>query len=139
MKLVKEIKSKSGELHFKRWEILSTKWFNIYIHAIYKADEEEHLHDHPWDYTSIVLHGTFVEKQRANLIGEIAAYTYNHLHFGSIIKRKATTFHKILKLESDVIYTLFITSPKYRVWGYDVDNNWVDFETYRKNKNNEIH
>ena len=136
MKLVKEIKSKDGILHFKRWEILKTKWFNIYIHGIYKADEDLHLHNHPWDYKSFVLYGTFVEKERTTDLDKDVKYRYNHLHFGSFIKRKANTFHKILRLESEAVYTLFITNKSYNKWGYDVDNKFVDFETYRKNKNN---
>lgn len=45
--LIKEIKSKTGDLHFRRWRIIETPWFSIYVHGIYKADEEAHLHDHP--------------------------------------------------------------------------------------------
>ena len=40
MKLIKEIKSKSGEVHFRRWEILKTRWGSIWLHAIYKADQD---------------------------------------------------------------------------------------------------
>ena len=101
MKLVKEIKSKLGELHFKRWKLFSLKKYNVYLHAIYKADEDLYLHNHPWDYTSIILYGTFVEKVRSNNLGEIVKYRYNHLHFGSVVKRKSNIFHKIVRLENN--------------------------------------
>ena len=136
MKLVKEIKSKLGELHFKRWKLFSLKKYNVYLHAIYKADEDLYLHNHPWDYTSIILYGTFVEKVRSNNLGEIVKYRYNHLHFGSVVKRKSNIFHKIVRLESEVVYSLFITTKNHDTWGYDVDNKFVDSETFRKNKNN---
>lgn len=45
--LVKEIISKEGEVHFRRYRLLATPWFNIYIHNIRRSDEDIHMHDHP--------------------------------------------------------------------------------------------
>lgn len=50
--------------------------------------------------------------------------------------RKATRFHKILKLYKPVTYTLAIVGRRKRKWGYQTTNGWVDHITYRKNKNN---
>ena len=61
-KPVLEIKSSAGELHFRRWKILSTKWFNIYLHKLYKSDKDLYLHDHPWNYVSWILQGSLLEK-----------------------------------------------------------------------------
>ncbi len=133
MKLIKEIKSKEGELHFKRWQILSTPWFSIYIHGIYKADEDEHLHDHPWNYFSFILWGYFTE---------ISAMPYGNdqpketlMHPFSFVKRKAETFHKIKKLHSTSIYTLFIIGKRKRNWGYSYKGGWIENSEYRKLKN----
>jgi hypothetical protein len=38
-KWVKEIVSKDGKLHFKRFAILETDRFSIYIHRIYEGDK----------------------------------------------------------------------------------------------------
>ena len=62
MKLLKEIISKNGKVHFRRWNVLSTPWFSIYIHGIYEEDKEQHLHDHPWDFMSMVLKGSYSEQ-----------------------------------------------------------------------------
>ena len=59
--LVKEIKSKAGELHFRRWRFLETPWFGIYLHYIAKADEDKHPHDHPWSFVGIILWGGYEE------------------------------------------------------------------------------
>lgn len=48
--LVKEIVSKSGELHFRRFRLLELPWFRIYIHQILKADKDLYEHDHPWSF-----------------------------------------------------------------------------------------
>lgn len=126
-KLIKEIKSKEGILHFKRWELLKTPWFSIYFHGIYKADEDEHLHNHPWNYTSICVWGSFFELSE-NSVSLITPF--------NISRQKSSRFHKIWKLKSKSVYTLFFVSNRIEGdWGYLVDGKFVDHKTYRKLKN----
>ncbi len=126
MKLIKEIKSKSGEVHFRRWEILKTRWGSIWLHAIYKADQDKHLHNHPWDFKSIVLKGSYLEKTEKGIIKQ---------HPGKFNSRSGESYHKILELLSPVVYTLFFVSPTKREWGYKVDGKFIDHITYRELKN----
>ena len=123
--LRKEIISKKGELHFRRWGI-NAFIFGIYIHQIYKADEDKHLHDHPWDYMSLCLKGSFIEE------GEKIITVVKP---GSFIARKATRFHKIREMITTSANTLFITGPRRRVWGYDVNDVWIEGKNYHKIKN----
>lgn len=60
--LIKEIKSKLGILHFQRWRIVQTPWFSIYIHRIFREDEDQHCHSHPWSFVSFILNGSYTEK-----------------------------------------------------------------------------
>lgn len=148
--LIKEIRSKDGVLHFKRWRILETPWLNIYVHGIYKEDEEAHMHDHPWNYLSIVLRGYFSEKilnydvitayGKVSRDGKPREWKSRRLEEkvvgpSSFIYRKAETFHKITKLHSNSVYTLFFTGKRKREWGYDFNGHWLDNVTYRKMKN----
>ncbi len=126
MKLIKEIKSKSGEIHFKRWELIKTRWGSIWLHAIYKADVDKHLHNHPWDFRSIVLKGSYKELTQQGIQLQSP---------GKINVRDGSKYHKILELLSPVVYTLFFASTPKRQWGYDVDGRFVDHETYRELKN----
>jgi len=132
--LVKEIKSRDGELHFRRWRIIETPWFSIYVHGIYKADEDKHMHDHPWNYTSIVLRGFFSERipdpNRPNREECLV------LGPSKIVRRKAEQFHKIEQLHSPTVYTLFFTGRRRREWGYRTEHGWIDHKTYRKQKHN---
>lgn len=125
MKVIKEIISKSGKLHFRRWELLKTPWFSIWIHGIYAADEDLHLHNHPWDFKSIVLKGSYIEKTDKGFICQ---------SIGKFNSRNGEDFHKIFQLLSPVVYTLFIVSPVKREWGYKVDGKFVQHEEYRKIK-----
>ena len=56
----------------------------------------------------------------------------------TISKQKSSRFHKIWKLQSKVVYTLFFVSNRVEGdWGYLVDGKFVDHKTYRKLKNKE--
>lgn len=125
MKLIKEIKSKGGKLHFRRWQILKTPWFSIWLHGIYAADEDKHLHNHPWDFKSMVLKGSYIEETQHGFI------TQKPLKFNS---RNGNSFHKIHKLLTPVVYTIFFVTKQKRQWGYLVDGDFIDNETYRKMK-----
>lgn len=134
--LLLEIKNKKGELHFRRYGI-KTPWFGIFLHFIYKADEEKHLHDHPWNYVSLCLYGHFTEEYNNPKfnVQPCVPVIYQDCRAGKIIIREAKRFHKIHKLYSKVVCTLFLTGSEKRNWGYWLDDNtWVDHETYRKMK-----
>ena len=127
MKLVKKIVSRKGIVHFKRWSIWSTRWFNIYLHQINEADLDEDMHDHPWSFWSIILWGGYQEQLKDSLVNR----RFLHMAY-----RKKNTPHKILRLFRRT-WTLVVTGPGDRVWGYDTDKGWKDFKTYRKEKHNE--
>lgn len=131
--LEKEIMSKAGVLHFRRWRILSTPWFGVYIHRIYKADDDKYLHDHPWDYWSMVLTGSYNEETETS--PRPGHGKENMLVPGSCNSRRGEQFHKIKSLNSKSVTTLFITGKRRRDWGYKVGKYWVHNEYYRKNKN----
>ena len=129
MKLIKEIKSKSGKIHFRRWELIKTPWFSIWIHGIYAADEDKHLHNHPWDFKSLILKGSYIEETEKGCILQSV---------GKFNSRSGEDFHKILKVNDSVVYTLFIASPIKREWGYKVSGKFIHHEEYRKLKNKNL-
>ena len=128
-KKVKEIRSKTGELHFTRWSIFSFKRLNInlFLHKIEKADDDKHPHDHPWNFFSLILHGGYVER-----IGD-SVYVRRP---GSFSYKNCTKCHRVLALLGKAVYTLVFTFGEKRTWGYQTPTGWVDFETYRENKRN---
>ncbi len=133
-KLVKEIKSKKGVLHFRRWKICSTRWFNIYLHYINKADEDKHMHDHPWSFWSVILKGGYIE-----YVGHLNSQEKNNYKivkrgFLHMAYRKKNVSHMIGVLEEPT-WSLVFTGPGGRKWGYMTEDGWKDHETYRTEKN----
>ncbi len=130
--MVKEIKSKSGELHFRRYRIFWTPWFALYIHRIYKADEDEHMHSHPWQFfISYVLSGGYVEN--TNLIGK----EYLVKTAGSIGGRWWHEYHRLPYIIEPTTTCVFVVGNE--PWGYHVDSvnagyQHIDHVLYRRLK-----
>lgn len=126
-KLVKEIKSKEGVLHFRRYLLFSTPWFHCYLHRIYKADQDLHLHSHPWLFWGIVLWGGYLEETPKGISKR------GLLSFGG---GDLNYFHKIHTMLRSPTTTLFFTGRKNYPWHYLTSEGKIDHETYRQKKHN---
>lgn len=130
--LVKEIISKEGLVHFRRYRLLETPWFRIYIHQICRSDEDRHLHTHPWDYISLLLKGSYEQEFQTN---DVHGWTY---HSGlSLTKLDRYSAHRIT-LHTPEVWTLFFAHGKRSIWdwGYMLDNGaYIDHKVYRELKN----
>jgi hypothetical protein len=134
-KLVKEIRSKLGVIHFRRYAIIETKWFGLYIHRIYKADADKHLHSHPWNFKSIILKGSYAEAYNGiDIFGEPQTYirTREFLDYSSA---NTDYFHKILNIIKGPVTTLFFTYGVHREWYYLVNGEKIESTKYRIMKN----
>lgn len=47
--------------YLTRWRVVQTPWFGIYVHRFDGPDPRPTLHDHPWNFQSLVLVGGYVE------------------------------------------------------------------------------
>jgi hypothetical protein len=121
------IKSRAGELVFKRWRLLSTPWLTVYVHRLYESDRDKDPHDHPWDYTTIILSGGYTE-----MIFGGESRTYRR---GSVIAHRAEEAHQLALTEKPTTTLVFVGRYRRPEWGYHTKDGWVDFRSYRKNKN----
>lgn len=127
--LTKEIRSKDGVLHFRRYRLFSCKYFSIFIHRIYKSDEDLHPHSHPWNFVSIILGGGYVETLYREGVEKIVAKPF------SILFRRYYEYHKI-ELIATTTSLVFTGSRLDEDWGYLGDNiTHIQHEDYRKLKN----
>jgi len=65
----------TGEVYLRRFFLWNGKLTpgeykpRIYLHHILRSDKDRHLHDHPWDYSSIILKGGYFETRgRASIL-----------------------------------------------------------------------
>jgi hypothetical protein len=130
--LVKEIRSKTGELHFQRYRVFACKFFSIYLHFIAKSDEDKHPHSHPWNFFSLVLWGGYAETlttHKTNIVSHHARSILSCSH------RFYDDYHKIVLVKPT--WTLVFVSPNKDDydWGYLVNGCHVRHENYRIMKN----
>lgn len=125
--LVKEIVSKSGAVHFRRYRLLELPWFRIYVHQILKADEDAHEHDHPWSFLSLILKGGYIEQSEGKL--KTRTNLKNPVAFSD--RYRPHKLHTILR----PTWTLVFGLGKRGEWGYDLNPGWADHKTYRTMKN----
>jgi len=123
---VKEIRSRQGVLHFERFAIFQTSIASLYIHRIFKADEDDHLHSHPWNFLTVVLAGAY---EALDLDGRKRKGPL------SVSWMPRTGVHKIAAILDGPVTTLFLAFGRRQPWFYWVNGARVDSETYRTNKN----
>lgn len=114
--------------YLQRWYILPrNRFLNVYLHKFLRSDDDRALHDHPWLNMSILLDGTYTEHQVA--AGGI------HLRFvrkaGDWYLRLSGKLAHRIQLTHGVCWTLFITGPRYREWGFHcTERGWVHWEDF---------
>lgn len=107
-----------GKVHLYRWVLFRCRWFQIVVHN-FVSDDPPDMHDHAWWNVSIVLRG---------LLEETTATGQRFLIPGDIVFRRAAAMHRLRVVNT--AWTLFITGPERREWGYDVDGAWVHWKQY---------
>ena len=102
--------------------------FNVFLHRFLKSDPDD-LHDHPWDFRTIILYGGYWEyTDEGKFWRSPGSYRY----------APANTFHRI-ELDKNIPYcwTLFIPSKNFKEWGFRTSFGWLHHEKYLEQKRNE--
>ena len=138
------ITDESGSPYIKRWRILETPWFGIFVHKILRSDSDRHLHDHPWNFLTILLKGDYIEELGSVKNNVLMSVDIIERKRWSIIRHKAEDLHRItlkekrtvkdfcLNLNPKPVWTLFITGRKRREWGFQTEKGWVHNNKYEK-------
>lgn len=126
--------------YMRRW-IARSPWGTLRIHNILRSDEGRDVHDHPFDFTSIILRGGYIEHRlgcdclfRGGRTYEIDPSTCREYTPGSIVRLKAEEFHR-LELHNGPAWTFVIAGPYRRVWGFQTKNGWIRADEYHRRFN----
>ena len=115
----------TGEPSRIRWRIIHTPWFGIYLHKWNKPDPRPTLHNHPWNFFSIILWGNYQEIRKDNRITKNQG-SYNRRWFNKV---KRFDFHTVTEVKPGTISLMFIgkTHPD---WGYMTEKGYVNFDKH---------
>lgn len=112
-----------GALYMKRWRFGRPDGFGVRLHHIHRPDPDQELHDHPFDFVSVILSGGYWEE----------TLTSGRLYSaGDVIFRQAETLHR-LKHVAPHTWTLVFRGPYRKPWGF-VPRDWTDWRDYVRQK-----
>lgn len=130
---------RDGIAYLNRWWIWRrNRWLNCYLHQFIADDVDPVLHDHPWWSVSIVLKGGYYEITT----GPDGTQERRYYGPGSRRLRSAKFSHRIelprvkrVDGEKTVevlepCWTLFLTGPRIRDWGFHCPNGWKSWQDY---------
>lgn len=121
--------AEDGVPYMRRWFVIPrNRVLNIYLHCFQRSDDDRALHDHPWLFNaSVMLRGGYVEHT-------IAAGGVNHrrwLEAGSWRFRWGPAPHRVELIGAEPkVWTLFITGPVVRRWGFHCPDRWVHWTQF---------
>lgn len=117
-----------GEAHpyMRRWWLIPrNRVFNVYLHHFLRSDDDRALHDHPWWNVSVLLAGRY----REHTIEAGGIHRRTERAAGEMKARLASAAHRI-ELFDGPCWTLFITGPRIRTWGFHCPKGWVDWRIF---------
>jgi hypothetical protein len=114
--------------------------FNMFLHKFLRSDPDD-LHDHPWPYFTIILHGGYWEWVPVyNFMGHISGERKVWRGPGHFRFNRAKSYHRI-EIEPGVeCWTLFMPGPQQREWGFLTHGGswknfkWVNHDDYINSK-----
>lgn len=90
----------------------------IRVHCIMRSDSDRAVHDHPWDFVTVLLDGAYYEHRPVYDDGLYAGDSLTRYEAGSILFRRAADLHRLELPEGQMVWTLFITGPRKQSWGF---------------------
>lgn len=114
--------------YLRRWWVIPrNRFFNVYLHHFLRSDDDRALHDHPWACASFILRGRYVE----HTIAAGGVHHHRMLCAGALRIRWSGKFAHRIELVNGPCWTLFITGPRYRAWGFHCpESGWVPWQQF---------
>lgn len=133
-----QLTREDGAVYLDRWGLMG-KWGSIYLHRMTAPDPGMDLHDHPWAFLTIPLVGGYREARNETRYENAGpAHRYSRVERVRQFRPKLMRLdecHRILELHRTPTWTLVITGPKRRTWGFYEPDGWIrhtDFHTDRR-------
>lgn len=115
-----------------RWYLIPRNSFlNIYLHKFLRDDDDRAFHDHPWNFLSFIVKGSYKEDTVKGLI---------YRQWLSLAYRRATHRHRVIlnRDETGIIqpcWTIVCTGKRIHEWGFWCPNGFVHWQTFTKPSN----
>lgn len=113
--------------YLTRWWLLPRNpVFNIYLHLFLRSDDDRAHHDHPWAGLTLMLRGTYTE----HTIRAGGVHVAEVRRAGDWKAWLSGRFAHRIELHEGPCWTLFVTGPRYRAWGFHCPTRWVHWKEF---------
>jgi hypothetical protein len=115
------LRRSDGRVYLNRWGI-RTRWGSILLHRMTAPDPGFDLHDHPWNFTAIILRGGYTE-HRSDILTHMAYGDHRVVEHrpGSVNRITRSECHRIVALQHTTSWSLVFTGPRNGdTWGFYV-------------------
>ena len=102
--------------------------WQLYLHCIKRSDSDRELHDHPWNFVSIILWRGYVEETGC-IYGHEACARRGRKWPGMVLLRPTTWRHRV-HIASKPAWSLVFTSGKKRTWGFWRDGDFIPWRQF---------
>lgn len=110
----------------RHWLLPRNPVFNVYVHQFLRSDDDRALHDHPWLFNcSILLQGGYFEHTPRGIFARMPGSWY--FRFGGAPHRVELPINRG---EPVPCWTVFITGPRVRHWGFYCPQGWVHWKRF---------
>lgn len=139
-----------------RWYLIPrNRLFNVYLHQFLRSDDDRALHDHPWASLSIILEGLGYDEVLPDPDpADTTRWRIVRRPVGSVVFRpRARSAHRVQLLPHPSwhvagfmsansgpeapCWTLFITGPRVREWGFWCPKGWRHWREFTAGPNGE--
>jgi hypothetical protein len=122
---------KPDDTYMERWWVIPrNRFFNVYLHHFLRSDDDRALHDHPWLNASILLYGRYTEHTVA------AGGVHHRKEYGAgNIKLRGPRYAHRVELTHGPCWSLFITGPNVREWGFHCPQGWRPWQQFVDSNN----
>lgn len=129
------ITAADGSPYLTRYYILKTRWLKVYLHQFHRSDEDRDMHDHPWNFMSIVLKSGYVEHLPESIKlrkpGAIIRHCAEDRHFVKLLPQCRSPECISPEVEA---WTLVFVGKKRREWGFHTQDGWLHWREYLNRK-----
>lgn len=124
-------------VYLRRWWLLPRNpIFNLYLHQIVGSDDDRALHCHPWFNVSVILRGHYLERlprnqSQDNGFDYVRGFYYDvSREAGQLAFRLGHHRHRLILPANGECWTLFVTGPTYRRWGFYCRHGWMHWAKF---------
>lgn len=147
------LRDSNGGIVLDRWGLAVDRVGGVLLHYMNAPDPGVDLHDHPWDFFSIVLWGhydewridTRIAPQMADIAKGVDHYDVctpgveEHRGWLSVKRLRLDEAHKTVRISRFGCVSLCFRGPRRRSWGFYTPSGYIDERTYENTHQRDVY